>query len=209
MTKAASARPKHPARHKGRASQIEAHPERSRVELDIGRGVPVRVIMKKYGVSRDSVYRHIAKMPPGFRAEKFAELLKPGVDLETLRRDESEGLLAGLANSRIRLQMLRDAAEERGDALEAGRLAAEIRKHYELTAKLLGELGTFAGTIINNFAVFFESAAYKGLEDELLALARNHPQARGDISAMLGRLHQRATEKPAPMIEGSLAHAAA
>jgi hypothetical protein len=193
---------KHPSRRNGKASAIEAHPDRARIELDIGKGTPVRVIMRKYGLSKDSIYRHIAKMPEGFRAESFAELLKPGVDLETLRRDESEGLLAHLTNGRIRLQMLRDAAEERGDALEAARLAAEIRKHLELAAKLLGQLDTYSKTTIN-IAQFFESNAYKGLEAELLALARAHPEARSDISAMLGRLIDNARTTPAPqMIEG-------
>ncbi len=46
----------------GSRSVILDHPDRARIEYDLARGVPVRVVARKYKISKDSAYRYLRKM---------------------------------------------------------------------------------------------------------------------------------------------------
>src|SRR4051812_24754087 len=118
---------------------IEDHPERARIEYDLARGVPVRVVGRKYGLTKDCCYRHLKKIPPQLRAASLRNLLKPAADLEKLRVEEGEALLAGLAMQRARLLVMQDAAMEICDHDLATRISMGIHKNLELVGRYLGE----------------------------------------------------------------------
>ena len=100
-------------------------------------------VAEKYGLKPDACNRHRKfRMPAQLKAEKFAALLKPNTDLEKLRIDESEGLLANLAMQRARLLILQDDALHEGDVQGTTQLANQIHKNLELVGKYLGEFAS-------------------------------------------------------------------
>jgi predicted DNA-binding protein YlxM (UPF0122 family) len=123
-------------------SIVENHPERGRIEHDIAAGVPTRVIARKYSLSRDSIYRHGKKMPPQLRSQKYTGLLRAEGDLKKLRIEESEGLLANLAQQRARLLMMQDLSLEIADAEMVQRMSGQIHRNLELVGKYLGEFAS-------------------------------------------------------------------
>lgn len=193
----------------GPRSIIDQHPERGRIEYDLARGVPVRVVAKKFGLKPSACYRHFAKMPPQLKAEKFAALLKPAADLEKLRIDESEGLLANLAMQRARLLLMQDTAIELADAEMTQRLAGQIHRNLELVGKYLGE---FAQRSINTQINVLVSPEYLQLRAALISALRLFPEARRAVAAVLGRIehqaaHTPAAAPPAPVLTLEAAHA--
>jgi hypothetical protein len=78
-------------------STVLDHADRARIEHDLAKGVPIRVISKKYNISIHVLYRYRTALPPQLKTAHLGAKLKVGADLEKLRLDESEGLLVGLA----------------------------------------------------------------------------------------------------------------
>lgn len=178
----------------GPRSVIEQHPERGRIEHDLARGVPVRVVAKKYAINSHVCYRHFQKMPPQLKAEKFAALLKPAADLEKLRIDESEGLLANLAMQRARLLMMQDTAMELADAEMTQRLSGQIHRNLELVGKYLGE---FAQRSISTQISVLVSPEYLQLRASLVDALQPFPEARRAVASVLGRIESQAAQAPA------------
>jgi hypothetical protein len=119
---------------------IKTHPQRAEIEIDVVMGVPLKQIAKKYNVAPRSLDRLKKNMPPAQKAATLAQRLKPGADLEQLKIDESNGILKGLADQRVRLLLLQDAAIASGNVSAATNLSHVIHKNYQLIATYLGEL---------------------------------------------------------------------
>ena len=180
-----SPKPKRPRRKQPEQGAIAKHPERERVEADLLRGVPVRVVMRKYGIGKDSCYRFLAKIPKATRAKHYAEALKPGANLDELRAQESEGLLLGLHAQRMRLLMFQDAAAERADDEMVTRLASQIHRNLELVGKYLGEFVSLSKVQVTTLTLTPE---YMKLREILLTTLSRYPEARGEILAELRKL---------------------
>src|SRR5262245_33441338 len=176
------------------------HPDRARIEFDLARGVPVRVVARKYNVSKDSAYRYLRKMPPQFRAAHLGNLLKAGADLERLRVDESEGLLQNLATQRARLLLLQDHAMDTENGGLATQISGAIHRNLELIAKLLGELASHQ--VRTNISVLV-TPQYLELRAALVRALAPYPDAKAAVAAVLHQLESKAAERPAspPMIE--------
>jgi hypothetical protein len=105
------------------------HPERQRIDEAIIAGQPNLRIAKAFGVSRDSVRRH---------NKHVAALVR--------KYDSTQELaLAGSLKAKIQLReadLLRFQlnAEQKGDLPTAISATSELRRFYELTAKLEGTL---------------------------------------------------------------------
>jgi hypothetical protein len=156
-------------------SIIENHPDRGRIEHDIAAGVPGRVIGRKYGLSRDCIQRHAKKMPPQLRTSKYTGLLRAEGDLEKLRVEESEGLLANLAQQRARLLLMQDMSIELADAEMVGRISGQIHRNLELVGKYLGE---FASRSVQTNISLLVTPEYLTLRSALLLALRPFPEAR-------------------------------
>ena len=116
-----------------------AHPRRDLVELALVHRMPVRVIAKRFELSKDSLFRHRRlHMPPQLIAAIAAAAHPSEIDLEQLQRSESEGLLGALVGQRARLQMLSEMAFEQGELCAATCVERAITNSLELTSKLLG-----------------------------------------------------------------------
>jgi hypothetical protein len=186
-------------------STIEQHPEQPRIERDLALGVPLARIAKKYAVSKDAAWRHKAKLPPQLKAALSASVLRPEADLEKLRLDESEGLLAHLAAQRARLLLSQDAALESEQFGLVAQLSGSIHRNLELVGKYLGE---FAQHQVRTNVSILIQPEYLELRSAMLRALAPHPDARRDVAAVLHRIENDAATPPPAVIEGHATEAA-
>src|SRR5262249_48098257 len=144
--------------------------------------------------SEDAVYRHRKKhMPPQLRAQLLAGPLLD-IDLDKLKEQESQSLLANLVSLRHRLFASLDTAEANGDGGMVSRVAGQLHHNLEITGKLLGDLGVGSTTINNVLLV----PAYLTMRVELVRALAPYPEARAAVAAVLAKLEGDA----AKVIEG-------
>lgn len=136
--------------------KVCGHSQKPVIELRCANG-PRRApqIAREFGLSKDSVLRHWNNH---VSAERKARLVintgfaaDPGVNLEALKRSESEGALQYLVNERTRLMRVADHCETISDYVNSIRASGGILKVTELIAKLLGDLKLGSTTINQNF----------------------------------------------------------
>ncbi|THD03718.1 hypothetical protein [Rhodanobacter lindaniclasticus] len=147
--------------NRGRACHTCEHERRPEIELRLASGAPVRVVAAKYGISKDSLYRHRQLHMP---AELVTQLQATGrrvnpADLQELKRTESEGLLQNLVHERARQQRIADKAEAIDDFANATRASVAALKSSELIAKLLGDIKT--GNVTTNILLAPEFHAFR------------------------------------------------
>ena len=167
------------------------HRERAGIDLALARGVSVRALTTRYGLSRDALYRHQSKhLPPQLRASLVAgpDL---DIDLDKLRETESQSLLANLVNLRGRLFSSLDVAEENGDGNMLARVAGQLHNNLELTAKLLGDLSSGNSTTINNVLVMPQ---YVEMRVELVNALKPFPEAARAVANVLHTIEHKVAE---------------
>jgi hypothetical protein len=175
------------------ASTIDSHPERGRIEFELGRGTSARAVAKKYGISRDACYRYLKKMPPQLKAGLLRDRLKAGADLEKLRIDESEGLLQNLAVQRARLLIAQDRALDLEQLSVASQIGGQIHRNLELVGSYLGE---FARHSVQTSVSILIQPEYLELRSALLRALQPYPEARKAIAAALHQVEGRAAALP-------------
>jgi hypothetical protein len=189
-------------------STILDHPDRARIEFDLAKGVPIRVIAKKYAnLNIHKLYRFRAALPVQLKTKHLGAKLKAGADLEKLRLDESEGLLVGLAQQRARLLMCQDAALLREDGREATFIAGEIHRNLKLVGQYLGE---FAQHQIKTTVSVLIQPEYLEMRASLMRALSPFPEARRAVAAALQAAEAKAAATPParaelpapPMIDG-------
>src|ERR1700753_3561426 len=90
---------------------ICTHVERSRIEHLMAAGASKRSIAERFNVSADAAFRHFKNhVSPAMKAASVAKALKPGVELEAMLTEESNGLLHHLQNIRGKLYVAFDNA---------------------------------------------------------------------------------------------------
>jgi hypothetical protein len=195
-------------------SDVINHSDRAAIEYGLARGTPVRQLARKYGLSIDSLYRFRAKMSPQLRAQHMAKRLKASADLDKLRVEESESILSNLAQQRVRLWGLQDAAIEAGDRREAAYIGDVILRTVKLASAYLGE---FSKHEVHTNVNVMISEGYLRLRSRMMQALAPFPEARRAIATTLQELEAKAAEeaKPEPTIiegvavevEGEPAHA--
>lgn len=178
----------------GSRSAILEHPGRARIEYDLARGVPVRVVATKYKLSKDACYRYLKKMPPQLRAAHMGARLRAGADLEKLRIDESESLLQNLATQRARLLLMQDNAMDTENGGLATQIAGAIHRNLELVGKYLGE---FAQHQIRTTVSVLVQPEYLELRSALVRALGPFPEARAAVAAVLHQIEGKAAQRPA------------
>ena len=172
---------------KGKACNCCSHRERPAIDLGLARGVSVTALARRYAVSTDSLYRHRkAHLPAQLRAKLIAG---PDIalDLDRLRENESQSLLANLVALRHRLFASLDVAEEAGDSAMVARVAHQLHENLQITGRLLGDLGV--GSITQNILI---QPAYVELRVALVDALATFPEARQAVAAVLHRLEDKA-----------------
>jgi hypothetical protein len=174
---------------------ICSHPERARIELARVSGVSLRDIAKTFGVSLDSVWRHMTNhVTDADRAFYLAD-----VDLKGLaERANSEALslldYLAIIRSTLMLQMQTAAGcnDRPGTAAIAGKLIATL----QLIATCTGEMLRLSPVnITHNTAVFMSSPLYIELERMLIDTLSDHPEV---LSKVVDGLRQLEDRTPAP-----------
>jgi hypothetical protein len=170
----------------GARCTVCTHSDRAQIELGLARKVGLKTLATKYGLSKTALSRHSQNhMPPQVRALMRATGKTCEVDLDELRRTESEGLLGTAVALRARLYRQLDMAEEVGDLRAAASLDGRILDSLSFVAKLLGEISTHNQTTVNQLVV---SPQYLELRTALVQALQPFPQARRAVSEVLRRL---------------------
>lgn len=166
-------------------------PHRARIEFGLARGVPVRALARRFGLSKDCVYRHRKHVSPALMQELRAKALMPAADLERLRIEESSGLLEHLVAQRGHLYRLADTAEELGDIHGACGVHGRITANLELTGKLLDMFASHATSVTQNILV---APQYLSLRQALVQALRPYSEARRAVVAVLREIEGNAIE---------------
>ena len=179
----------------GTRGQIVDHPQRPAIELGLARKVPLRVLARKFGVSTSSLARHRRLyMPPQLKAALRVSTTPTDIDLDEMRRTESEQPLQHILAMRGRLYMLLDEAERFGDVHGAVRVHGRINANLEFTAKLLGDLNTGDQHLHLHLT---STPEYLRLRHMLIRALADHPEAMAAVASAL-----RDVEAPADQIDG-------
>jgi hypothetical protein len=170
-----------------------------RIEYELACGKSVKSISLKFGVHEDALYRHRKRLPPVLKAAYIGHMLAPGVDLDALKVQESEGLLQSLATQRARLLITQDQAMEDGNAQVVATLANAVHRNLELVGRYLGELQNHSTQTVVSILV---SPEYLRLRNLLIKALARFPEARRAVAEVLQIEEGGAVERmSAPMID--------
>jgi hypothetical protein len=193
------------------------HPKRAQIEMLRAGGATLRRIAARFGppLSKDTIHRHCRDH---LSRERRAELIAGPVRVHELAgkaAEESRGLLEQLQIVRSVLLNQFLVAAEAGDRHGVATLAPQLLLSLRELGRLTGELRELSGVTINqqNVLNLFAMPEFTKLQQGLLMVARKHPEARGDIVAVLRDLDAAPTpgskspganggEHAPPLIEG-------
>ena len=154
-----------------------------RIDLHLARRTPLRVIAAKFEVTPSALCRHRSNhMSAQVKAALAIGVPKTDLDIERLRRDESENLLQSLVYHRSRLWALVDAAEDLGDLRAASSLHGRVIDLWTLEAKFLHELVDGDITITQNILIL---PGYIQARTVILQALRPFPDASKAVSGAL------------------------
>lgn len=150
----------------------------------LSNGVARRKVAEQFGLSQSAIWRHWKNHMPQDVKERLAVtgVSDPKVDLEKLKRVESDSLLQNLISERARLQRIADECENIGNHTDAVRASTAVIRTLESIGKLLGELKVGGTTIHQNFSV---SPDWFQMRRLLVTALRPHPAAQRAVLAAL------------------------
>jgi len=178
--------------------QVCRHPDRWRLELLRAGGAGLDVLVAKFGLSRDSIFRH---WHDHVSDEAKAGYLCGPAELEKLAEKaalEGDTVIDYLKLCRTALVGQLAAMTEAGDGRGAAYIASALTKTLEAMARVTGEMGTLANTIninnTNNVAIV-NSPQFATLQATMLRALAPYPDARGAVVLALRDLDA----QPAPV----------
>jgi hypothetical protein len=186
---------------------ICTHDRRHQIEIGLVHRVPLRALAVRFQCSPDALHRHRHRhLTPQMAAAILVAQRSSAsaVELETLQRNEAEGLLAQLVSQRARLQQQSDLALDLGNASAAVACERAITSNLELVAKLLGQLVQRHEVTHANILI---SSDYLNLRSAIVRALQPFPDAARAVGEALHRLEADAAQAIAtkamrpPMIE--------
>jgi hypothetical protein len=184
--------PRRPIGHRlthGPQCSVCACEHRAAVEVGLVLATPVRILARRYGLSKDACFRHGRRhVSPQIRAAILANRPASEIDLARLQVTESEGILTQLVMQRARLQAAVEQALEVGNTADVCR-EQRITANLELVAKLLGQLVQHHTVEHRNVLV---TESYLRLRSTLIEALRPFPEAARAVGAALHRLESEA-----------------
>lgn len=161
-------------------------PQRHLIDPALVHGVAATTLANKFRLSHDAITRHAANhLTPTQRAALLTASEPSKIDLERLRRSESEGLLASLLAQRARLQQVIEMAVAAGDLAAATSAEKAMTQSLSLTARLLGQLVSISE---HRSTHLLTSADYVRMRHALTAALRPFPEAARAVAQALARL---------------------
>lgn len=170
------------------------HPRRPEIEHALANRVSEHRVAKRFTVSRAAIHRHKANhLPPQLVAALLSQNGNVSVvDLEKLRKSESEGLLQTLVWQKAHVLLQIDNAVANMDPVAVSRFHDVLLKNQQTIAKLVGELASHTRNITNNFLIAPE---YLELRHAITSALKPFPDAAKAVSRALHELER--TPKPA------------
>ncbi len=156
----------------GRPSTIEHHPDRARIEADLAAGGPLRVIARRWGVSKDALARHKATRLPARAARA----------VEAREAVEAEGLLSRLetgVQEAVRIGKKAEAAGDLGTTLKALR---EMTRISEILLDVAGVLRGSRGAAPGGGALHLHVTPEHGARIAAAYLARHRVELPVDVT---------------------------
>ena len=143
------------------------------------RGYSLRAVARKFDLGYHSVRRHkLNHMPDSLKAALITRQAEGELDLDKLRKSESESLLQEVVVGTARCVAALNEAEEVGDQRAVATLHARWQAWLDLKAKLLGELGQ--GSVhVENLVM---NPTYLDIRVDLLEALRPFPEARQAVA---------------------------
>jgi hypothetical protein len=167
--------------------QVCRHEDRWRIELLRAGGASLDSLAAKFGVERDSIWRHWTRHVSD---EAKAGYLCGPIELEKLAEraaEEGDSVLDYLKMARTSLVAQLAAMNEAGDARGVTYVAAQLTRTLEAIARCTGELGALATSInvTNNNLAIVNSPQFAQVQATMLRALAAHPEARADVVAAL------------------------
>jgi hypothetical protein len=134
-------------------------------------------------------------MPPQLVAALNYSLTPSEIDLEAIKKSESEGLIQHLVAQRGRLWYLIDEAEKFGDLHGAARGHSQLNANLALSARLLGEISVGNQITTNNLII---SPGYLQLRAGLMNVLHDHPEVAHKVAGVLRSLE---TPEDGPVLD--------
>jgi hypothetical protein len=188
-------------RIKNRQCKVCHHDERWRIELLRAGGASLDSLAAKFGISRDSIFRHTRdhvsdEMKAGYLAGpvQLQELAAKAADTGSSVLDHLHAVRTVLMGQ---LANMAESNDGRGAAFVAGRLTATL----ETIARVSGELGDLARSttynITSNTMVMAEHPAFLKIQATMLKALAPFPDARVAVAAALRGLDENNAQAPA------------
>lgn len=172
------------------------HPRRPEIDHSLANRVSEHRVAKRFSVSRDAIHRHKKKhLPPQLEAALLSQNGNvAAVDLEKLRKSESEGLLQTLVWQKAHVLLQIDNAVANMDPVAVAKFHDVLLKNQQTIAKLIGELSAHTRSVTNNFLIAPE---YLELRHALMRALSPFPDARKAVASALHTLER----QPAPVVD--------
>ena len=169
-----------------------AHPDKVRIELLLAGGAGQKAVGRKFGISKDSVWRHWTRHVD---SQHRARLIMGPVQMHALSAQIAEENTSVLENLRIiRAGLFRqfDAALEAGDRTVGALLAGKLHQNLQITAKITGELASSpliqVNNTQNNNTAMLDTPAFAAFQARLIGVLRLFPDARDAVIAEFSKL---------------------
>jgi hypothetical protein len=189
-------------RSTARGTAIEAHPECAAIEADLARGVPLRAIHARWGISPPTACRHRQKMrreqPEVFQALAAADWKVRPDELEQLRTETADGFLKVVRTQVSKLVAAQDKNLEAGNDGTAAVLAAQVHKALDMLGRAVDQLGATSSTTITNNVVL--SPAFWEIRTAILRALAPFPDARTAVLHALRHHAQIEDAEPPAML---------
>jgi hypothetical protein len=177
----------------GRGCLVCAHKDRVRIEASRVAGVSLDALSRKFGPSRDSIFRHCRDhLSEDQRAMYVLET--PLKDLAARASEEGVSVLEYLSIVRTTLlrqfQLAASCNDKNGTAVLAGKLTEVLR----LIANISGEiLKAPAIQNVTNSVTFINSPMFADLQQMLIRRLAGHPEAMAAVVEGLRELESRSS----------------
>ena len=169
-----------------------AHPDKVRIELLLAGGAGQKAVGRKFGISKDSVWRHWQRHVD---AQTRARLIMGPVQMHALSAqiaEENTSVLENLRIVRAGLFQQYDAALEAGDRTVGALLAGKLHQNLQITAKITGELASSpliqVNNTQNNNTAMLDTPAFAAFQARLIGVLRLFPDARDAVIAEFEKL---------------------
>jgi hypothetical protein len=177
------------ARHNGRHCTICRHPQRERIEALRAGGATLDSLASRFKCSRDAVHRHMAHVPH----DRIAAYLAGPATIAELREravEENGPVIDYLVSLRSILMGRIVAAAEANAIFPLAALSSKMIDCLKEIGKISGEItrDDRSIAITNNVAIMMSDPKMVALQEGLLRVAREVPDARGPIVALLREL---------------------